>query len=79
MLIFAIPNDYFVIRSIGSRDAFVTFYRGYNNARICTGCFSGTLEEFEAAFAKTHGDNKYGVEYRAAIELAKARFGEAKP
>jgi hypothetical protein len=36
---------------------------------INAGCFSGSIEEFEAAVEKTHGSNKHGDEYRAALVL----------
>lgn len=42
--------------------------------RLTCGCFYGTVEEFEKAVEKTHGDNKYGREYEALIELIKVHF-----
>ena len=36
---------------------------------VRTGCFEGTIDKFAAAVEQTHGDNKYGLEYKAAINL----------
>lgn len=43
---------------------------------VSCGCFKGSLDEFMAKVKKTHGDNKYGREYKAAIELIKIHFEE---
>jgi hypothetical protein len=42
---------------------------------ISCGCFFGTLEEFAERVERTHGDNRYGREYRAIIEVIKVKFG----
>jgi hypothetical protein len=50
--------------------------------KVQTGCFDGTLEEFEAAVSRDHGDNKHGREYRAAVLLIRAHaeiWGEKEP
>ena len=36
---------------------------------VTTGCFTGTLAEFEAAVRTTHGKDSFGIIYRAAIDL----------
>ena len=43
-----------------------------------TGCFSGSLDEFAAAVGKTHADNKYGRDYRAAVAMIReiVKIGE---
>ena len=41
-----------------------------SNAKYETGCFSGTEHQFKEAIQKTHGDNDYAKQYRAAIDLA---------
>jgi len=47
--------------------------------RLTTGCFSGSIAEFEAAVTATHGDNEHAIHYRAAIALIRARFpGQTK-
>lgn len=70
-------KDFIVIGPIGSRNGFTTFYKN-KNENICVrcGCFSGTVDEFLAAVQKTHGDNRFGQEYRIAAELAKAHILE---
>ncbi len=65
-------RDIFAADSIGSRNDTTTFYKTADDGiGVTCGCFSGTIDEFAAAVEETHGDNKYGREYRAAIELAK--------
>ena len=39
---------------------------------IKTGCFWGTLAEFEVAVNRTHPDDKWGVLYRADIAMLRA-------
>ena len=70
-------KDFIIIGPIGSRSDFTTFYKN-KNENICVrcGCFSGTVDEFLAAVQKTHGDNRFGREYRIAAELAKAHILE---
>jgi len=41
---------------------------------VRTGCFSGTIEEFEKAVLKTHGHSNYGKEYLAYIQNAETHF-----
>ena len=38
---------------------------------VRTGCFLGTLEEFEEQVIKTHGDNKHGKVYMLWVEIIK--------
>ena len=65
--------DRLCIGSIGSRDGYVTFYRGKGGAiRVTCGCFGGTIDEFAEMVARVHGDNRYGRAYRAAIVFARA-------
>jgi hypothetical protein len=55
----------------------VTFLRSNTDTAIMvlTGCFRGTLEEFEAAVLKTHAENpKHRNDYLAAIALVRVRF-----
>ena len=61
---------------VGSRIATLTVAQSKekNTLLVFTGCFSGTLTEFEAAVEKTHGATKYGNEYRALIAYIKIRF-----
>lgn len=41
---------------------------------VKSGCFNGTIDEFENAVEKTHGTSKHGKAYRKAIELAKLQI-----
>ena len=63
------------ISGIGSRLGTTTVFTDKDGGvLIKCGCFSGTLEEFEKKVDDTHGDMKYGKEYRALIELIKIHF-----
>ena len=42
---------------------------------ITCGCFRGSIEEFGQEVEQTHGDTKYGREYKAIIEAIKIKFG----
>ena len=67
---------YIVICPIGSEHGVFTAYKTKNGIECNRGCFSGTIEEFEKAVKKTHGENKYAKEYKKVIELVKIRLGE---
>ena len=70
-----------MIGAIGSRDDFTTFYRDKDNEiTVKCGCFLGKIDKFLAKVAQTHGDSKYALVYRAAVEVAKLQIdltGEA--
>ena len=60
-----------VIGPIGSRSDYTTFMRNKRGEILVKcGCFFGTADEFLAKVQNTHGDSKYAVVYRAAVELA---------
>ena len=60
---------------VGSEQGTLTVARNKNGGLfVSRGCFSGTLGDFEAAVEKTHGNSRYGEEYRAAIKFIKLRF-----
>ena len=68
-------NDFINIGPIGSRDDYTTFYRTKDKGiYVCCGCFNGSLEKFEKAVKERHEDNKYGIEYMKAIEMAKIKL-----
>lgn len=70
-------RDCLTVGPVGSRNDFTTFAKDKNrNVSVSCGCFYGTLDKFFEKVGKTHGNSKFGVEYRAAIELAKAHFTE---
>lgn len=58
------------IGPIGSRSDYL-IYR-FDTGAVYTGCFSGTLDEFAAAVERTHGNNRDGQDYRAAIAMLRA-------
>ena len=62
-------NRILQVGPVGSRRAQVVLMAGPELDDVRTGCFHGTLSEFETEVQKTHGDNKYGWEYRAIIAL----------
>ena len=58
---------------VGSEMGTLTWFRDKEGIQVKRGCFSGTLDEFEAAVTKTHGDNQNGKEYRCLIEFIRLR------
>ena len=63
------------VSNVGSRNDTTTFFaRKDKQIGVTCGCFSGTIDEFEAAVKKTHGDNEHGKVYMLAIEMAKLRI-----
>jgi len=62
---------------IGSRDDFLTCYLDKDKKIYAvTGCFSGTLEEFEKKVKETHGSNKHAKQYLKAAEAARVMLSE---
>ena len=43
---------------------------------IRSGCFIGTLEEFEARVEETHGDNVHGKTYKLWCEIVRLNKDE---
>ena len=70
-----------VIGAIGSRDDFTTFFRDKDNEiTVKCGCFLGKIDKFLEKVTQTHGDSKYTLVYRAAVEVARLQIdlsGEA--
>lgn len=65
-------TDWLTVGPIGSRNGMTTFFRCTDGKiRVTCGCFYGDLDEFAKKVTQTHGNSKYALEYRAAIELAK--------
>ena len=70
-------HSYFVQGPIGSRDDFLTCYLDKDKKIYAvTGCFSGTLEEFEKKVKETHGSNKHAKQYLKAAEAARVMLSE---
>ena len=66
------PRSYFVQGPIGSRDDFLTCYLDKDKKIYAiTGCFSGTIEEFEKKVKDTHGDSKHAQRYLKAADMAR--------
>ena len=70
--------DWMIVGPIGSRNGVTTIFRTDSGISVVCGCFLGSLEQFEATVAETHGDGQHGREYRAMIEMVKIRMGGAK-
>lgn len=69
-------NDYCCFSCFGSANRTTTAYKTKDgHVEIVCGCFRGTIGEFAARVEETHGDNKFGREYKAIIEVIKAKFG----
>ena len=62
------------VSNIGSRNDTTWFFSLTDGSiYVRCGCFSGSIEDFEAAVNQEHGADMYGGEYQAAIAFAKAR------
>ena len=62
----------FQIGPIGSRCAQFVSYITEAGVLLNAGCFWGTVDEFRAKLADTHGDNEYAKEYNAALLMIDA-------
>ena len=68
-------DDFCAMAGFGSEYRTTTAYRTKaGGIGISCGCFYGTLDEFRLQVEKTHGDNKFGREYQAMIQLIKVKF-----
>ena len=68
--------DYCCFQSFGSANRTTIAFKSRDGKIIVNcGCFSGDIDDFAKAVEKTHGDSKYGREYKAMIELIKVKFG----
>ena len=69
-------KDILQIGQIGSRKSYLLALKlDDGKIEIKTGCFSGTIEEFEKQVKENHKDNKHGEAYKMAVSLIKSRFG----
>ncbi len=71
----ATTGDCLMIGPLGSRNAMLTATRHGGEIRIATGCFAGSLAEFRAAVAATHGDSEHVRVYARACTMIEA-WGE---
>ena len=60
-------SDCITMGPIGSRNAYTTF--NLTTGTVQTGCFKGTLDEFEKAIEETHKGNEYAVMYNMTVEF----------
>ena len=65
-------RPYFAIGPIGSRCDYAQLWITDKGSFVKAGCFNGTLDEFQAACIKTHGDTNYGKEYAMAVLMFEA-------
>lgn len=64
-----------VIGPIGSRNDFTTFFRDKDSEiTVKCGCFLGKIDKFLEKVCETHGDSKYAIVYREAVEIAKQQI-----
>lgn len=60
--------------SVGSEGGTLTYFRQKDGGVYTNrGCFSGTLDEFEGAVKKRHGDSGIGQEYGLLIQFIRLR------
>ncbi len=65
----------FWVNGIGSRNGTTTFFACKDKKiRVSCGCFFGTLDEFRAKVAQTHGDNRHAKVYLLASMMAEERI-----
>lgn len=62
----------FQIGPIGCRCAQFVSYITEAGVLLNAGCFWGTVDEFRAKLADTHGDNEHAQEYKAALVMVAA-------
>lgn len=68
-------THYIQMGPIGSRDDVITFMRTKDlKIAVKTGCFFGTIEEFEEKVKETHGNSHHAKEYLLAAEIARSRI-----
>ena len=68
-------RDFCCFQSFGSRGKSTSVFKEKGNKiKIIAGCFKGNIKEFEKAVEKTHGNNQFGKEYKAIINVIKIRF-----
>ena len=71
-------NPIWMAGPMGSRNAYLAVHRTDQGLRVRAGCFFGAAGGFLEAVARTHGDNRHAVNYRAAIDAARVILGSAE-
>ena len=64
-------NDFLLLGPMGSRNSFLSVYRTRIGHLITTGCFSGTIDEFESRLTKETCHNSYRIFVSAIREWIK--------
>ena len=67
-------RDYLSIGPMYCSNDYATFYRTETGIWVCRGRFNGSIDEFEVAVRKTHGNSQCARAHLAAIELAKIQL-----
>ena len=67
-------RPFFSVGPVGSRSAILLAFATHKGIRLKTGCFFGSIDEFKASAAKTHGDNIHSQEYAAALAMIETHF-----
>ena len=58
---------------VGSEFGTLTLFRTKDGECVSRGCFTGTLDEFEAAVKRKHSNNLHGQEYALIIQMFRLR------
>ena len=67
-------DDILLIGPIGSRGDYTHIYRTDMGICVKCGCFFGSIDEFALKVNDTHGEKKYGIEYRKVIDFVNKYF-----
>ena len=62
-------RPFFQLGPIGSRSDYLLAFTTDSGIQLKSGCFSGSIDEFEIALDAQHGNNGHAAEYRAALTL----------
>ena len=66
--------DCVVVGPLGSRDAMLTGYRHKGGIMVGTGCFLGTISDFEKAVKENHKNNEHAKAYLIAVKFLKEKL-----
>lgn len=68
--------NYFCVGPIGSRSGYLQVFHTNKRIELKTGCFAGSVDAFETQVLATHGENKHGKDYVAAIAFVRQMTAE---
>ena len=66
--------DFILISPLGSRNSVLTAYRHKGDIQIGTGCYLGSINEFEAQVKQVHKENEHARQYLTALEYIRKRL-----